>query len=101
MDKQKRLDDISKKISEYEDKLIDLKKSIKKEMDDYEKKEAEEAVNKIRKLKEKIQHHYSELEKADINDEVKLKEIDKNIYSTIESFDNAFKKAGGIFKKHP
>ncbi len=101
MDKQERLDDIKKKISEYEEKLNDLKNSIAEEINDSKKKEAEQTLNEIREIKEKMQLQYSELKKVDITDEPKLKEIEKNIYSSFETFDKAFKRAGGIFKKRP
>ncbi len=41
------------------------------------------------------------MEKTDISDKTKLKEIEKNIYSSFDSFDKSIKKAGGILKIYP
>ena len=60
-------------------------------------KEAAEAIIKLEKMRDRIREQYNEV-KEKKSTKKNTVELEKNIFNSIKSFDNAFTKAGSLFK---
>jgi DNA-binding transcriptional regulator GbsR (MarR family) len=98
MKKEELLKSTQKKIDEINVKIRELKSKISDESEEEIKERAESAVKELEGLRDKIQDQYDILETRKEQVQVDVSEAEKNIYSGIETFDDAFTRAGSIFK---
>ncbi|MFO7756114.1 MAG: hypothetical protein R6V34_09040 [Bacteroidales bacterium] len=85
LEAKQKVDEISSLLEKIKDQKVD-------EMD---KIEHEALVKELEDIRNKIEKEYKAL---DTSVEQKWDEFDKNIYQDIESFNNAYMKAGHLFK---
>jgi len=60
----------------------------------------QEVLDRLDTLNQEIQLQYTQFSEATSEDKLTKSEIEKNIYNGIESFNNAFRKAGSLFKTY-
>jgi uncharacterized coiled-coil DUF342 family protein len=98
MDKKEILKSIRHKIDEINRKTSELRDKISTRTGKDVNNEIESLITELEDIRNKIQLKYEKLEKLESQDKQGLSEIEKNIYNSIKSYDDAFKKAGGLFK---
>jgi len=90
--------DIQKKVEEVSEKYKMLEKELPANKDSKEKEHVHGLMKELEMLNRNIQDQYEQLSKEEQTDERKLSEIEKTIYNSIRSFNNAYTSAGSIFK---
>lgn len=88
---KEKIDEIDKRINEFKQKVAD-------QSEGEIKTRAEAALRELRAFRDKIQEQYDELEERKEEVSENVTEAEKNIYAGIETFEDAFTKAGSIFK---
>jgi len=85
-----------KKAEETISDLTTKVEGLKSKMAGEEKKKSDlqELIDEMDTIKEKIHNEFKDMEKEDEN---KWDEFNKNIYYDLESFEEAFRKAGKMF----
>lgn len=86
-------EEIKKKIEDISEKINELKSHTPE--DSSLEGEISKLVNQMEKIRDDIQNKY---DRAGKSVEHNWDKITRNIYQDLESFDNAFKKAGSLFK---
>ncbi|MGC9344506.1 MAG: hypothetical protein ACP5E3_17510 [Bacteroidales bacterium] len=98
MEKEELLKNTQEKIDEINSKIKELKNKVADESEGEIKDKAEAAVENLESLRDKIQEHYDVLQKRKEEIDMDVTEAEKNIYSGIETFEDAFTEAGSIFR---
>jgi predicted nucleic acid-binding Zn-ribbon protein len=98
MDKEELIMKTHQKIDDLNYKLGELSDILSAETDDIVKNKMRSAISELENIRDSIYPQYEQLNNAGEDNEPELKEMEKNIFARIRTFDNAFKKAGGIFR---
>lgn len=98
MKKEELLRSTQRKIDEINAKINELKSRISGESEKDIKEKAESAVKELEHLRDSIQDQYDILEVKGQELQVDITEAEKNIYSGIQTFEDAFTRAGSIFR---
>lgn len=86
------------KIENVERKLKEIKNEFALQNITESNEEAKASLEKLNKLGDEIKELYQEITKKEITKQLEFDEIEKNIYRSIESFQNAYKNAGTFLK---
>ena len=86
------------KIDDINYKLGELSETLSAETDNIIKNKMKSVIAEMEKVRDSIYLQYEQLNKTREDNEPELSEIEKNIFERIRTFDNAFKKSGGIFR---
>ncbi|MFO7924507.1 MAG: hypothetical protein R6U58_12530 [Bacteroidales bacterium] len=84
------IEDINKRIAELNDR-------IKDEKTDASREKTKSVIKKLEEIRDKIRSHYVKLDRTGGGETKNITKIEKNIYTDIRSFEDAFKNAGRIF----
>ena len=87
---EKELIDIKQKMQEIEE-LLEKQKLPSETMQD--------ARQHLKMLYDDIVLQYDQIDAMEVSDEVRMAELEKNIYNSLESFDSTYKKAGALFEE--
>lgn len=87
--------EINKRLSDINGKISRLRKELKNEESN---KDFEEVFADMEAIRDDIIHQYNVINTLKMNAEEKLKEMEKKIFTSIQSFDKAYNEAGGILK---
>lgn len=87
---EQRIEDLDKRIKDIKDKL-------EEEGDVLIKGKVNTAIKDLEETKQEIEDQYTKL-KMQESEKEDFSEIEKNIYNSFESFNDAFKNAGMLFK---
>jgi len=85
---------LKQRLTEVEQKL----KEIKEARDRQEKPSGplNDAIEKLKAKKDDLTLQYDQIAAMETEDEVRLPELQKNIYNSLSSFDSAYTKAGAL-----
>ena len=83
---------IKEKIDDFNRQLLELKNQV---VDASVKDAFDSLIVQMEKTRDQIQKKYNTMEASGENEWTKL---ENNIYTDMESFDKAYKKAGALFK---
>jgi hypothetical protein len=97
MKKEELIMDTKRKLDEINRKIEGIKNRLSQDTNEETKKHAQSALDDLEKIKAKVQENYLNLGGFANTGPVKLPELEKNIYNSIESFNRAYTKAGAIF----
>ena len=100
MDKNELEKKTKKAIQEVSTKLTDLKYKLSQDKKTQIKADAQAALDELDSLNQEINKQYERIGSVHDKSDAQMSEIEKNIYNSIESFNNAFTKAGSLFKIH-
>ncbi|WP_340111819.1 hypothetical protein [Maribellus mangrovi] len=87
--------EINKRLNVINGKIIRLKKQLENEE---QNTDLEETVADLEVIRDDIIHQYNVINTLKLSADEKLKEMEKKIFASIQSFDKAFNEAGGLFK---
>ena len=87
-------------VNEISNKMNELKSEISKSNNSEAEKNLRIAINSLDKINQDIQKQYMHLKESSNLSQSKVSEFEKNIYNSIESFNNAFTKASSVFNVH-
>ena len=96
MDRDNLIIQTKKKIEEADRKLLEIKEKIAAERSLEQKPKIEAILNDLQNIKYEIEKQYADLGHEKTKDE-QVSEIEKNIFNSAESFEEAFTRAGTIF----
>jgi hypothetical protein len=97
MEKVELLNNIQKLVVDIHIKIYDLRNRIANEKDPEIKRKAEMVLRELDEIQSALHEQYNILDRTN-NDTKKAVEVEHSIYRSLESFDNAFKQAGSIFR---
>ena len=97
MERTELLKKTEKRIEELNQSIIDIRNKLEKEGDVVIKGKVNKAVENLKSIKDEIEEQYSRLKMQESREE-NVDEVEKNIYNSFESFNDAFEKAGALFK---
>ncbi len=100
MDKNEIITKTKKTVDEISTKFSDLKNKMSQSQNSEIKEGVQAALDKLDVLNQEIQKQYNLISKAREKGDAQMPEMEKNIYNSIESFNNAYTKAGSLFKTH-
>jgi hypothetical protein len=100
MEKEKLSVSMNQKIEEVNHKLQEIKNELALQNDKEISEQAKPALAELEQLRDKIQSLHEKIAKIRLTDELEFDKVEKNIYNSIESFNNAFKKAGSMLRIH-
>lgn len=98
MIKEELMKNTHKKVDDINYKIDELSEILSSEADDVVKNKMKSVITELEDIRDKIHSKYKEINESKGDNREKLTEMEKNIFTDIRSFDNAFKKAGEIFK---
>lgn len=98
MDRENLRITTKQKIDEVNNKLSELKKELAGKNEDEMTEVAKSSLTELNQLRDEIQVLYEKLAKTSLTDELEFDKVEKNIYNSIESFNNAFTKAGSMLR---
>jgi hypothetical protein len=98
MEKEKLRTSTKQKIDDVNLKLQEISNELALQNDKEIIEQAKPALAELNQLRDKIESLYDKIARIRIKDELEFDAIEKNIYNSIESFNNAFKKAGSLFR---
>jgi chromosome segregation ATPase len=90
--------------SELDRRLVDIKEKVQ-ELENFINErniastELKDARDKLRKLQRDIVREYNELGSLKEEDKKRFNQLEKNIFSNLETFNEAFMKAGSLVKQ--
>ncbi len=91
------LNNIQKMVVDIHIKMYDLRNRIAYETDEDVKARAKALLNELDEIQTSLHEQFNALDRTQ-GDKRISGELEKNIYESISSFDDAFKNAGGIFR---
>lgn len=97
MEKVEMLNNIQKMVVDIHIKMYDLRNRIAYETDEDVKARAKALLNELDEIQTSLHEQFNALDRTQ-GDKRISGELEKNIYESISSFDDAFKNAGGIFR---
>jgi uncharacterized protein len=100
MDKNELEKKTKKAVQEVSTKLKDLKNKLSQDKTPQINSALQAALNELHNLNQMINKQYENMRTTRDISNVQLAEMDKNIFNSIESFNNAYTKAGSLFKIH-
>ncbi len=86
---------IKKEVDEIDAKLIKLKERLSLTNDNIVIYEAEQTIRLLEEIRERIQIQYNSLRKT--TNQEHSSELEKRVFVNLQSFNDAFTKAGSIF----
>lgn len=89
---------LKEKLVEVEEKLNEVEKALKEE--DKPSDALKDIHEKLKAKKDDIILQYDQIEAMETSDEVRLPELEKNIYNSLESFNTAYTKAGAFLEQN-
>lgn len=89
---------LKQRLAEVEEKLNEVEKKLKN--DDNPSAELKDIHENLKAKKDDIILQYDQIEAMETADEVRMPELKKNIYNSLESFDTAYNKAGALLEKN-
>lgn len=100
MDKHELAIRTKKAVDEISTKFTDLKNKLSQIKNPEIEEGVKAALDNLENLNQEIQNQYSRISEVRDKSNSQMSEMEKNIYNSIESFNNAFTKAGSLFKTH-
>ncbi len=100
MEKKELATKTEKTVDEIATKLNDLKIKLSQNKTPETKEGVQATLDELDSLNQKIQKQYSKMSETGDKSKSQMSEMEKNIYNSIESFNNAYTKAGSLFKIH-
>lgn len=97
MERTELLKKTEQRIEELNQKILDIREKLEEEGDVTIKGKVNKAIDNLEDIKDEIQEQYTKL-KMQESDQEEFTEVEKNIYNSFESFNDAFKDAGLLFK---
>lgn len=97
MIKEELLKNTKQKIDEITAKYIEFKDRVSVNTKHEIKEQANQTLDQLEEMKKDIQNQYNKLVKMEKESEATWSELEKNIYSSIDSFNSAFSRAGKLF----
>ena len=89
---------LKERLAEVEEKLNEVEKSLKEE--DKPSDTLKDIHEQLKAKKDDIIIQYDQIEAMKTADEVRLPELEKNIYNSLKSFDTAYNKAGAFIEEN-
>ncbi|MEJ2546115.1 MAG: hypothetical protein P8Y99_18785, partial [Calditrichaceae bacterium] len=86
---------INERLNVINGKIIRLKKQLEHER---QNTDMEEKIADLEAIRDDIIHQYNVINNLKLSADEKLKDMEKKIFASINSFDKAFNEAGGLFK---
>jgi superoxide dismutase len=97
MKQQELKTDIIKKLDDVNEKIQELKNS--QDTKSAKKPELQNIMNQLETIRGKILMQYHTIMNTQNEEDVKLPELEKNIYKSFNSFESAYSKAGSLMKQ--
>jgi uncharacterized coiled-coil DUF342 family protein len=97
MKQQELKSEISKKLDDVNEKIQELKKRSDKKL--AKNIELQDIMNQLESIRGNILKQYQAIKDIKNEEDVKLPELEKNIYKSFNSFKSAFTKAGSLMKQ--
>jgi superoxide dismutase len=97
MKQQELKSEISKKLDDVNEKIQELKKSSDKKL--AKNIELQDIMNQLESIRGNILMQYHAIKDIKNEEDVKLPELEKNIYKSFNSFESAYTKAGSLMKQ--
>jgi len=90
--------------SELDRRMIDIKEKIREleglvKEQDVAKSELKDVLDELRKLQKDIVGQYNQLDSLKAEEKERFERLEKNVYTNLETFDEAFLKAGSMVKQ--
>lgn len=95
MDQEKLKQEAQKKLDEISSLIDDIKDQ---KTDNLDKIKYETLIKELDEIRDRIQEKFDRFERSGTSEGKKWDEFDKNIYGDLETFNNAYQKAGRLFK---
>lgn len=89
---------LKKKLVEVEEKLKEVDDALTKQNN--EPAELKEAHEALKRRRDEIILEYDQIAALNSEEEVRLPELEKNIFNSLDSFDTAYQNAGGLIKEN-
>lgn len=89
-----------KRVEEVSTKIKDLKIKISQDTNSEIEEGMQAAIDRLDKLNQEIREQYRQFVTSPEKSETQVSEMEKNIYNSIESFNDAFTSAGSLFKRY-
>ena len=90
---------LEKRIEEVKTKMVVLKDELVQQNNPEVNSEIKSSLNKLNKLSDEIENMYQNASKKDFNQKLKTDEFEKNVFNSIQSFKDAYRKAGSLFER--
>jgi chaperonin cofactor prefoldin len=97
MKQQELKKEITQKLNEVNEKIQELKNISKR--DTGSNKKIQDVLQELESIKGNILIYYHTIGDLKTIDEVKMPELEKNIYKSFDSFESAYSKAGSLLKQ--
>jgi hypothetical protein len=88
------------KIEDVERKLKEIKNEFAQQKTSELSEQAKASLVKLKELGDEIEVLYQDITRKEITEQLEFDEFEKNIYKSIESFHDTYKKAGSFIKKN-
>jgi predicted nucleic acid-binding Zn-ribbon protein len=89
-------EEAKQKINEMTTQINQLKIQV---VDQSLKEQYQDLIRQLEQIRDRIQGNYEQMD--DSSDDKEWSEFNSNIYTDLQSFDTAFKKAGAMFRPQP
>ncbi len=86
--------ELSKKLADVNARIIELKERLD-ELND-QSIALQDVIVELESIRDNILVQFNEIETADSSDTTRMPELEKNIYSSFNSFEESFSKAGSL-----
>ena len=97
---RKQLDKrLEKRIEEVETTMNALKDELVQQNNPEVNNEIKSSLNKLNKLNDEIKNMYRNIANKEFTGQLKANEFEKNVFNSIQSFNDAYRKAGSLFVK--
>lgn len=100
MQREELLRNTEKNITEINEKIQQLKQMLPVDAGNDLRQKTDSAIRQLEDIRDRVQERYEELRKSDERKDLDFSEMEKNIYNGVEAFDEAFTRAGGLFRKN-
>lgn len=98
MDEKNIVSELKVQLNEINRKVDEIRGKVSEKKNEEIKVQASAMLEKMEDLKNEITAEYNKLERAEEKQQDNVPEADKNIYNSINSFNDAFTEAGKMFK---
>ncbi len=98
MNKEEILKETRQKLEEINNRAQVMRDKILRNPDESTQKKAQALLDKLEDSRSKLETEYNKFMDSESEKESDVTEFEKNIYTGIESFEDAFTQAGLLFK---
>jgi len=89
---------LEKRLIDIKGKMLETEKLMQKQ--DVPSETLKEVHRQLKILYSDIILRYDQIAAMEAGEEVRMSELEKNIYNSLESFDSTFKRAGALFEEN-